>query len=73
MIWLFYISAKKYFEEYVGTVVGGVTGWLSQSVYKDWIQPILLSAACAFVGLLISHYGKKLLERFESKRKKKKK
>lgn len=72
MIWLLYISAKKYIYEYIGVTVGGVTGWISQGVYKDWIQPILLSALCAFVGLLVTHYGKKALEWFESKRKKKK-
>jgi hypothetical protein len=55
---------RKHFQELFGTAIGGVTGWLSSGVYHDWIQPVLLSAICALVGLIITHYGKKVIKRF---------
>lgn len=55
---------RKHFQELFGTVVGGVTGWVTSGIYKDWIQPIILSAVCAVVGLLVTHYGKKILNKW---------
>lgn len=55
---------KRHFQEYLGTAIGGVTGWISQGVYKDWIQPVILSAVCALIGLLVTHYGKKLIAKW---------
>lgn len=56
---------KKNFQELFGTAIGFTTGWLSSPVYKDWIQPMILSGICALIGLLITHYGKKLLAKWK--------
>ena len=47
-------------HDIVGVAVGGTTGFISSAFFHDWMKPVLLSAACAFVGLVISHYGKKV-------------
>ena len=54
---------KKNFDEITGTLIGGITGWITQPLYDDWIQPIMLTIICSILGLLISHFGKKLLKK----------
>jgi len=51
------------FQELLGTTIGGVTGYISSSFYTTWVQPVLLSAVCALVGLLVTHFGKKVLKK----------
>ena len=59
------MSIQKYLEEYTGTIIGGITGYVATSFYSTWVQPVLISALCAFVGLLITHFGKKILKKFK--------
>jgi hypothetical protein len=54
-------SVKEHQNEFRGAVIGGASGFLSHPFYKDWIQPIMISIICAVAGLLITHYGKKIL------------
>lgn len=54
---------RKHFQELFGTAIGGITGFISGGIYQDWIQPVLLSAICALVGLIVTHYGKKLIKK----------
>lgn len=56
---------KKYVEECVGTVIGAVTGFISQPIYDDWIKPVLLTVICSVIGLLVSHFGKKILKKWK--------
>lgn len=56
---------KKYYQDIFGTFIGGATGWITSGMYHDWIQPMLLAAVCAFIGLLVTHFGKKLFKWLE--------
>lgn len=59
------MNLKKHIEEIIGTLLGGSAGMISQSVYDDWIRPILVSAICAVIGLLITHFGKQILKKLK--------
>lgn len=58
---------KKHIQDIAGACIGGITGWISQGFYKEWIQPMILAAACAFIGLLVTHYGKKIFQWLDGK------
>lgn len=62
---IFSKTMKKNIDEITGTVIGGVTGWVTQPLYDDWIKPMLLTVICSIIGLLISHFGKKLLKKWK--------
>jgi len=47
------------------TAIGGVSGYISTGFFSTWIQPVIISAVCALVGLLVSHFGKKVLKKFK--------
>lgn len=59
------MTMKKNIEEISGTLIGAVTGFVTQPLYDDWIKPILMTVICSIVGLLVSHFGKKLLEKWK--------
>jgi hypothetical protein len=54
--------SKTNFQEVLGTAIGGVTGFITTGFYDTWVQPVLISGLCALFGLLITHYGKKILK-----------
>lgn len=60
---------KKHAEEIAGTVLGFMGGIYSQKdvVYSEWIQPIMVAGLCALVSLLISYFGKMLLNKMFKK------
>lgn len=60
---------RKHIEEIAGTIIGGVTGFITQPLYDDWIKPIILTIICSLIGLFISHYGKKILNSWEYNKK----
>lgn len=57
------LFVQKHSEETAGTASAGVGGFYAARVYEDWVRPILLAAVCALVGLLVTHFGKKLLKK----------
>jgi len=59
------LFVQKHSEETAGTASAGAGGYYAAHVYDDWIRPILVSGACALVGLLITHFGKKLLKKWK--------
>ena len=59
------MTVRKHFEEVAGTIIGGVTGWITQPVYDDWVKPMILTIVCSLLGLLVSHFGKKLLKKLK--------
>lgn len=54
---------QKYTLEFYNAIGGGVLGYIGSKIFETWIQPILITAICAIISLLISHYGKRILER----------
>lgn len=57
---------KKHLQDIIGAITGGVTGFISSGFYETWIQPMILAAVCALIGLLITHYGRRLLNSFDN-------
>lgn len=45
---------KKHGQDIFGTILGGATGWITSGMYHDWIQPMILAAVCALIGLLVT-------------------
>ena len=56
---------KKHFDDFMGACIGGVSGFIANGFYKDWVQPVIVSAICALIGLIVTHYGKKLLNKWK--------
>lgn len=54
-------------EDIWGFSIGGTAGFVAHSFYGDYVKPVIISTACAVIGLLVSHYGKKLLKWIDSK------
>lgn len=54
---------QKNFLEIWNTFTGGAIGWAGSSLFKEWIQPVLLTIICAVISLLIGHFGKLHLEK----------
>lgn len=63
---------KKNLHEITGVIIGGITPTVSklieQSWWTDWARPVILSGICSIIGLLIMHYGKRLLNSLDAKR-----
>lgn len=55
----------KYSIEFLNAIGGGVIGFIGSQLYKDWVQPVLLTIICAVISLLIGHFGKKLLNKWK--------
>lgn len=53
---------QKYAIEIYNAIGGGVVGFISSKVFETWIQPVLITAICAIISLLISHFGRRRLE-----------
>ena len=58
---------RKHFQDIFGTCIGWITGWITSGLYENWIQPMILAAVCAFIGLLVTHFGKRVLAWLEKK------
>jgi hypothetical protein len=55
---------RKHFDEIVGSTIGGTTGLVTSGFY-DWVQTIALTIVCSLIGLLVSHFGKRLLKKLK--------
>ena len=53
-------------QDVFGAVTGGITGFISAGFYQTWIQPMILAGVCALIGLVITHYGRRLLHSFDN-------
>lgn len=60
-------TVRTHSNELRGALIGGTSGFLSQPFFHDWVKPIAISIICAIAGLLIAHYGKKLLNLIDKK------
>jgi hypothetical protein len=60
-------SIKEHHNEARGAFIGGASGFISQPFFKNWVQPIMVSIICAVAGLVITHYGKKILQWIDKK------
>ena len=54
---------SKYTVEIYNTIGAGLVGFIGTKVFETWIQPVIITAICAVISLLISHYGRRRLER----------
>lgn len=55
-------------QDIIGALGSGVTGYISTVFYETWVQPIIISAVCAVIGLLITHYGRRFLNSLDNRR-----
>lgn len=57
---------KKNLQDIFGTLIGWVTGFISSGFYETWIQPMVISAVCALIGLIVTHYGRRILNSWDN-------
>ena len=63
---------RKHFYEFTGLLIGGsvptVTKLIENEWWTDWARPVIVSAICSIVGLLIMHYGKRFLNSLDNRK-----
>lgn len=57
---------KKNVQDIIGSAISGIAGFISSNFYETWVQPMILAAVCALIGLVITHYGRRCLNSFDN-------
>lgn len=55
----------KKFDYILCSSGAGTGGYVGAKLFDDWFRPIIVATLCAVIGLLVNHFGKKLLKKWK--------